>query len=81
LTQLTAGLGAQSVVTTILIYCAADELVALLSLLVDAFALAPDAMQERLPFSYQPRREFFQVRVVAQILPDDLAFALCSTDA
>jgi hypothetical protein len=68
-------------VTTIVICHAAVELVALPSLLVDAFVLAPGVMQVRLPSSYQPRREFFQVRVVAQILPDDLAFALCSTDA
>lgn len=80
LSQLAAGLDARLVATKILIYYAADVLVALQSLLVDAFALVPGAMQVQLPFSYQLRRAFFQVRAVAQILLDGLVFVLCWTD-
>ena len=80
LSQLAAGLDAQSVAKKILIYRAADVLVALQSLLVDAFALVPGAMQVQLPSSYQPQRAFFQVRAVAQILLDGLVFVLCWTD-
>jgi hypothetical protein len=80
LSQPAVGLDARLVATKILIYYAADVLVALQSLLVDAFELVLGAMQVQLPFSYQPRRAFFQVRAVAQILLDGLVFVLCWTD-
>jgi hypothetical protein len=71
LTQLIAGLVAQLVAMQILIDCVADELVALTNLLVDEAELALVATQVRLPFSCRPRRAFFQVHAVVQILPDD----------